>query len=584
MKGITYMRVKVTDYIVKRLKLLGVQTVFGYQGGNISYLIDSIDKESGIEFVENYHEQASSFASNAYAQVNDSLGVALASSGPGAINLINGIANAFCDSIPCLFFTGDVNTNAKLQSGSRRQNSFQEIDFIPMIKNITKYAVSIDNPERIVLELEKSIKIALSDRKGPVVINLPHDVQRANIDIPNIPILKNYGSCIKNNVNCQNQELFDKAVDVINSSNKPVLLIGSGLRHKETKRLLESYLQITRIPVVSSLLALDLIPHNTQNFMGMVGSYGNRAANLSLKYADCLIVLGNRIDDRQIGPLDIDLFKDKNIIHVDIDPYELNIKLKEDISICGDAISALKYFIKHANGFSINEKWLNWLYLIKKKYPSYRLDNSDVNPNDFLYHLSSNLVNQKIVFSLDVGNNQMYSGQSIIAGRNTRILSSGGLGSMGYSLPAAIGAAYAEKKAKVISINGDGGIQMNLQELNTIDYHKLNISVIVLNNQSLGMIYDLQTKLFDHRFIGTLNGYNAPNFELIAKAYGFDYYKVKSPRDYAKAIDGIVNKKRVFVELVFKVETKTLPEPGLNLFDQLPRINTDIEEEINGKN
>ena len=182
------------------------------------------------------------------------------------------------------------------------------------------------------------------------------------------------------------------------------------------------------------------------------------------------------------------------------------------------------------------------------------------------------MIDMNTAFTFDVGNNQMYSGESVIVGNSTCILSSGGLGSMGFSLPAAIGAAYADKTKKVVSINGDGGIQMNIQELNTIDFHKLNVNVVVLNNQALGMIYDLQTKIFKDRFVATVDGYNAPNFEAIAKAYGFEYFAVRSPDNYDEAIDAIINKKRVFVEVIFPVDTKTIPEPGENLFEQLPEI------------
>lgn len=571
------MQIKVSDYIVNRLAQEGVHTIFGYQGGNISHLIDSIGNNADVEFVETYHEQAAAFAANSYAQINETLGVALASSGPGAINLLNGVANAFCDSIPCLFFTGDVNTTAKKENGSLRQNSFQEVNILPMAQPIAKYCVSITNAEDIVTELDKAIEIATSGRKGPVLINLPHDMQRTVIDVEE----KERKAKTHEEHFEIDQGLYEKSVEALRNSERPVIIVGGGMKSSISKRYLHQLLSITPIPVVSSLLGLDVIPHTNPCFRGMIGAYGYRSANLCLKYADCILALGTRLDDRQISPSEAAKFSNKTIIHVDIDSHEIENKLSEDISIIGDVNQFLERLVKeHIDG----EAWTRWVKKtseLSQRFVTYNSESMVVHPNDFLHKLSADTEG---IYTFDVGNNQMYSAQSVFVGNGSRVLTSGGLGSMGYSLPAAIGACYSNKNEKVYCICGDGGLQMNLQELQTVDYHKLPINVIGLNNNALGMIYDLQTKMFKNRFYGTTVGYAAPDFSKIAQAYNFQYYKVSSVEDYSEAISLLRNDTQVFVEIEMDAWAKTNPDPGKGIFEQSPFLTESdlrsLEEEI----
>lgn len=557
------MKIKVSDYIVERLHEEKIDIIFGYQGGNISHLIDSIGNSSSVKFVENYHEQGAAFAANSYAQVNETIGVAVASSGPGAINLLNGIANAFCDSIPCLFFTGDVNTTAKKKNGSCRQNAFQEINILPMAVPITKYCVSITSANDIVDELDKGIQIAKSGRKGPVLINLPHDIQRTIIET-NTTKRKSYKESAM-----IDSSIFEKVLQVLSCAKRPVIIVGGGMRSSQSKKLLKKLLDTTAMPVVSSLLGLDVISHDHFCYRGMIGSYGNRGANLCLKYSDCILALGTRLDDRQIGTNDIVQFENKKIIHVDIDIHEIENKLDEDISIVGEVSQFLEKLILEDIGRNVYSEWLALSKKISEKYISYEQNPKEMHPNDFIRKLSEST---KGVYTLDVGNNQMYSAQSLFVGEDELILSSGGLGAMGYSLPAAIGASLSKKIKKVYCITGDGGLQMNLQELQTINVHQLPINIIVLNNNALGMIYDLQTKMFSNRFFGTIKGYSAPDFSKIAKAYNFKYFKVNDVEDYEKAIELLKAELQVFVEMKIDVTIKTNPDPGNGIFEQSPFV------------
>lgn len=563
------MKIKVSDYIVKRLCQMEVHTIFGYQGGNITHLIDSIGNNKDIEFVETYHEQAAAFAANAYAQINETIGVALASSGPGAINLLNGVANAFCDSVPCLFFTGDVNTSAKKINGSIRQNSFQEVDIIPMAMPITKYCVSISRAEDIVLELDKAIKIANYGRKGPVLINLPHDIQRTVISI------EDRKKVINKENNSIDQYLYAKVIEALCNAKRPIIIVGGGMKSYDSKKLLQKFLSEIPMPVVSSLLGLDVLPHNNPCFRGMIGVYGNRSANLCLKYSDCIIALGTRLDDRQIGPADVDKFHDKKIIHIDIDPHEIGNKLPESISLVCDVNLFLTKLVKEIINNEVYNNWFQQTTKLFQKYSSFNnKETTAVHPNNFLHKLSTELEG---VYTFDVGNNQMHSAQSVYVGNVTKILVSGGLGAMGYSLPAAIGASYSNKTKKVYCISGDGGLQMNLQELQTIDFHKLPINIVVVNNNALGMIYDLQTKMFSGRYHGTIVGYAAPDFSKIAQAYNFKYFKVCSTKDYDIAIDLLRKFTQVFVDVKIDVATMMKPDPGRGIFEQSPFL---LEDEL----
>ncbi|MHB1454433.1 MAG: thiamine pyrophosphate-binding protein [Saccharofermentanales bacterium] len=565
------MKMKVTDYIVTRLYQCGVRAVFGYQGGNITHLIDSIGKVDGISFVENYHEQASAFSANAYSLISNTIGVAISSSGPGAINLISGIANSYFDSIPCLFITGAVNTSAMRQDPKVRQSAFQETDIVSIVKPITKYATTILKVEDVAFELNKAIKIALEQRQGPVLLNIPHDIQRGDIE----PEKFEYPDKVF--FDAGYTTYMQRFKELLLQAERPLLLVGGGARSTKSKALIKALLGQIKIPVVSSLCGLDVLPHNHECYCGFIGTYGNRYANLAIQHSDLLIVLGSRLDDRQIPSSKNEYLCNKKVIHVDIDPIELNRVIDETLSI---NLSVEEFLSLLQDCFTIScdySSWINTIHTWEYRFPSWCTNSREVNSNDFIHTISASLSKNSII-CVDVGQNQMCVAQTVYLSEGQKILNSSGLGAMGYALPAAIGASYATNKLEnVLCIAGDGGIQMNIQELQTVIRDDLPIHILIMNNHCLGMIRDYHTKMFDNRFFGSVEGFDSPSYEALAKAYGFAYLCVDSIDRYNDACDMIKAHRRSIIEIILPQAMTTNPDPGKGIFKQFPPLSCNDE-------
>lgn len=505
---------KVSDYIVKKLEDLEIDTVFGYTGGSIADVIDSIGKSSSIEFVQSYNEQASSFSANAYAQITGKTGVAVASSGPGAINLINGIANAYYDSIPCVFITGNVHSCARKCIPQIRQSAFQETDIIEMVKSVTKFYAYVQNENDIKYILEKAFHIAHFGRKGPVLIDIPYDIQRKDIDVQ---LLKGYY--------VQEKGLYidiENIKNILTNSRRPLFLLGGGCQ--SAKHVLREVLEKVQLPVVVSMRGIDLISHQDDCYIGLIGTYGSLIANLAVQYCDLLIVLGSRLDERQMG-YDKTLFApNAKIIQVDIDQNELGRKTDNTISVYASTECFLKQFVKDAPMYSC-DGWMKFLNQWKQRVSAQICEREDAFANNFVRQLSE-LFDADAIISADVGQNQIICAQSLLLTEHNNFLCSAGLACMGYSLPASIGAYYASMNRQIISINGDGGIMMNIQELQTIQREKIPIKIIILNNNCLGLIRKLQENIFDRRYFASVCGYSVPDFKRVADAFGLDYAEI----------------------------------------------------------
>lgn len=556
---------KVSDYLVNQLLNIGVKTVFGYTGGNITCIIDSIGRTAGIKFVQNYHEQASAFSANAYAKITQNIGVAIASSGPGAINLISGIANAYYDSIPCLFITGNVSSLTVSKNSNIRQSGFQENDIVQMVQGITKFCIKIENPNEISYYLEKAIFYATHGRKGPVLLDIPHDIQYADVDIKRMPHYVPEGR----------QRVFrfkmEEYMPMILNAKAPLILVGGGADSKQSKLLLRKVLLKYKIPVVASLCGLSVLNHNHECFVGFIGAYGNRYANLALRYCDLLLVLGSRMDERQIGG-NLDSFApDADIIHIDIDKNELHNVVKREIGLNCSVETFLSEFIEQTGTDSIEYREWNEILAVWKK--RFSVDISSYGVHSFFKYLSS--FSDSSVVCADVGNHQMCVAQSYSFNCDEgALLNSGGLGAMGYALPAAIGAYFALDDARVICITGDGGMQMNLQELQTIKREGLPIKIIIINNQSLGMIEAYQQNVFSGRLFASVEGYSVPDFEKIAAAYEIPYIKVKDISGYSRAKQAMLESEdSVIIEFVATIGMRTYPIPGKSIIEQFPQLN-----------
>lgn len=558
---------KVSDYIVDFFIKNNVDVIFGHLGGFNADIIDSMYCKQYPKFVLNYHEQASSFAANGYAWVRDDIGIAIATGAPSSCNLVAGIANSYFDSVPCVFIVGSVHSLATRTSKKIRQNAFEEIDMVHMVSDITKYATRIIEPNDIRYELEKAFHIAKEGRKGPVLLDIPYNISRSTI-IPNE--LRGY----ENHSIVYDDFPILEIMKLLRQAKRPVILLGGGTKSNECRLLIQELLNKLEIPTLVSLCGLDVLPHDHTSYVGFIGHYGNRYANLALAKSDFVLVLGSRLDERQLGGWQSKLLPEAKLIRIDIDKIELGRKIPETISIHSSAECFLKVLLKQDFQDIDFTKWRQVIEGWKKRYPSYDLTSKDVEANNLLRYISDFLPRNAIICS-DVGQNQMSVAQAIYLTKEQRLINCGGYGSMGFSLPAAIGAAYAYPGTPVFSINGDGGIQMNIQELQTLKRDNLPVNVIILNNYCLGMIRKLQENMYDNRNAASVDGYSVPDFSAIANAYGIKYLKIDSVKKYGLIQSFISDKEPRLIEVILPVKMQNHPEPGIILDKQLPLLSND---------
>ena len=513
---------KLSDYVTEFIAGQGVRHVFEFIGGAITHLIDSLHHRTDIECVSVHHEQSGAFAAEAYARINGRLGVAMATSGPGALNMVTGIGSCWFDSVPCLFITGQVNTYEYKFDRPLRQIGFQETDIVSVAATLTKYAVLVTEAESIRYHLEKAVWLARYGRPGPVLLDIPMNLQRAQIDPDTLTGF--LGS--EEHKALSDTPLLDKGVllqvaALIAKAQRPVILVGGGVRSSGGAGALQELVVNTGIPVVSTLMGLDVISYDNPAFFGMIGSYGNRYANMTLANSDLLLILGARLDSRQTGTRPDTFARAAIKIHVDIDPHELNAKVAVDLALRTD----VKEFLAALNGEFTGKDRLDltpWYRVIRRyrdRYPTFSdpAEFSGIDPNRFM-ELLADRSGEGDVICLDVGQNQMWAGQSFHLKRGQRMLISGGMGAMGFALPAALGAAKAAAGCRVIAIAGDGGIQVNIQELDLIVSHRLPVKVIILNNNCLGMVRQFQDLYFGGRRQSTVIGYGCPDLLKIAQA------------------------------------------------------------------
>ena len=564
---------KVTQYVAKTLRDIGVDTVFGQIGGFNANLVDAIVEGKQQAFVLNYHEQGAAFAANSYAMVRENLGVATSSGAPSSCNLIAGIANAFFDSVPCLFLIGSVHSKALRKSPEIRQNAFEELDMVSMVSGITKYAARVDNPNDIKYFLEKALYIAREGRKGPVVLDIPYDVARSDITVEQ---LKGFTPQLDRKFDTVDVHAF---AAIINNSKRPLILLGGGARSTTSKRALLALLDKVAIPAVASLCGLDALPHDHPCFVGFMGHYGNRYANFAIANCDALLILGSRLDERQIAGDKARFAPDAKVIRIEIDPIEIGRNLPEHMSVYGSVEHFLSSGIIAECCENRFERWHEVIGNWRRRYPSHDASLDVVNAHNFFHAMSDYLPGNSIICA-DVGQNQMFAAQSLRLGPGHRLLNSAGYGSMGYSLPAAIGAAYARPDATVISINGDGGLQMNLQELQVVKRDRLPLKIVVLNNHCLGMIRRLQERILGDRTIASVQGYESADYVAIAAAYGLQYLSIKSPDQYQLIEEYLRCPYSVLIEVNLPQKDTNNPEPGAAIDLQTPLLSDSENEQI----
>lgn len=554
----------VSDYIIDFFIQKGIKDFFGYQGTMIAYFVDAIHRNPEANNHSCYNEQGASFAACGYAQVSKTCGVAYSTSGPGAVNLLSGIANAYFDSEPTIFITGQLNTYEYTGIPEMRQQGFQEINIVEMAKPITKYAVQVKSAERIRYELEKAWYLANEGRKGSVLIDLPMNIQRTEINPEKLesftPITKRYPE-----IN------YDKIYKALSKSKRPIMMIGNGVDFNVYPKLKE-FIKINSIPVITSLLARDFMIESELQFGNIGNSYGNRTALMATFKADLLISIGASLGKKQTGVKLKDFAPNASLIRIDIDETQLKNKIKEtEFQILADS----KIFIE---GLTIKrytpniETWITFLKQTQQYYSNFDKNIPQLYPNHYIELLSFNLPDNYNVVS-DVGQHMMWVAQSFCLKEHQQLLFSGGHGAMGYALPAAIGAYYANKKPS-IAICGDGAFQMNIQELQWIVREHLPIKIVIMNNHCLGMIRSVQEDYIDSRYEGVTedSNYSSCEFAKIANAYGIKGIKINSI-DELKAIS-LINSEPMLIEINMDNKTLALPKTffGDPIYKQRPYI------------
>jgi acetolactate synthase-1/2/3 large subunit len=526
---------KVSDYIAQFLAEQGVPSVFELSGGMITHLLDSLNKQGRVRVTSMHHEQAAAFAADAVGRMTGTPGVAMATSGPGATNLLTGIGSCYFDSSPSVFITGQVNRHEQKGERQIRQLGFQETDIVAMAQPITKAAWMAQTPEEVPSLLSAAFQLATSGRPGPVLLDIPMDVQRMDVEVPATGCDTDTAADPATYDEAVMRELFDQ----LSAAKRPLILIGGGIRSARATEPLRALVSKLQVPVVNSLMAVDVLPYDNPLRVGMIGSYGNRWANHALARADCLLVLGSRLDVRQTGS-ETKAFKgDRQIFHVDCEPGEINNRIVG----CVQIVSHLLEFLNNALLFIADRKairpeaWLTEINEMRRAYPDTeelpRING--INPNTLMHQLSK-VSAAAAAYVVDVGQHQMWAAQSLELTSDQRFLTSGGMGSMGFALPAAIGSALVTAPHPVVMIAGDGGFQSNIQELQTVRHNDLPIKMVIINNNCHGMVRQFQESYFDKRYQSTLWGYSAPDFTQVAAAYGISARTVNNVDDVEEAL------------------------------------------------
>ena len=519
--------VKASDYIADFLHAQGVGQVFEVVGGMITHLVDSLHCRGKVRLVSVRHEQAAAFAADAVGRMTGVPGVAMATSGPGAANLLTGIGSCYFDSSPAVFITGQVNRNEQKGSSGVRQLGFQETDIVAMAAPVTKAAWRVQSAEEIAPRLRDAFRLATGGRPGPVLLDIPMDLQRAGVAEDAAPTT---GSA---EAETTGKDARAGLADALRRAQRPLIIAGGGIGAGRATGAFRSVAEALGVPVVCSLLGVDALPAAHPLRVGMLGSYGNRWANLAVGRSDLLLVLGSRLDIRQTGAM-TDAFKgDRVVFHVDCDPAEVNNRVRG----CVPVIAQLRSFLEGVlaelgpqRGLARRPDWLAEIAALKAQWPdTLELKEAPgINPNVFMRRLSAHSPTAA-AYVADVGQHQMWAAQSLQLEEHQRFLTSGGMGAMGFALPAAIGAALVARGAPTVMIAGDGGFQLNLQELQTVAQHRVPVKMAILNNRCHGMVRQFQESYFEQRYASTMWGYSAPDFERVAQAYGIAAATVSDP-------------------------------------------------------
>ena len=536
-----------SELVLETLRDLGIDTIFGYPGGAVLPLYDAIYNFKGIRHILGRHEQGCLHEAEGYAKSTGKLGVAVVTSGPGATNAITGIADAMSDSVPLLVFTGQV---ARAGIG---KDAFQEADIVGITMPITKYNYQVRETADIPRVITEAVHIATTGRPGPVVIDLPKDVSALETDFIYSPevILPSYQPTVE-----PNEMQIKKILKQLSKAKKPVLLAGGGISYAEAAAELIEFAERYQIPVVTSLLGQGTIATSHPLFLGMGGMHGSFAANIAMTEADFMISIGCRFDDRLTGNPKT-FAKKAKVAHIDIDPAEIGKIITVDIPVVGDAKKALQQLLAEPVVHNNTEKWIEKVTKDKNRVRSYDKKERVVQPQAVIERIGELTEGDAIVVT-DVGQHQMWTAQYYPYQNERQLVTSGGLGTMGFGVPAAIGAKIANPDKEVVLFVGDGGFQMTNQELAILNIYKIPIKVIMLNNHSLGMVRQWQEAFYEGRTSESVFD-SLPDFQLMAQAYGIKNYKFDNPETLEKDLEVIKENVPMFIEVDISRKEHVLP-------------------------
>ena len=536
-----------SDLVLETLRDLGIDTIFGYPGGAVLPLYDAIYNFKGIRHILGRHEQGCLHEAEGYAKSTGKLGVAVVTSGPGATNAITGIADAMSDSVPLLVFTGQV---ARAGIG---KDAFQEADIVGITMPITKYNYQVRETADIPRIITEAVHIATTGRPGPVVIDLPKDVSALETDFIYSPEvnLPSYQPTLD-----PNDMQIKKILKQLSKAKKPVLLAGGGISYAEASKELNEFAERYQIPVVTSLLGQGTIATSHPLFLGMGGMHGSFAANIAMTEADFMISIGCRFDDRLTGNPKT-FAKNAKVAHIDIDPAEIGKIISADIPVVGDAKKALEMLLAEPTVHNNTEKWIEKVTKDKNRVRSYDKKERVVQPQAVIERIGE-LTNGDAIVVTDVGQHQMWTAQYYPYQNERQLVTSGGLGTMGFGVPAAIGAKIANPEKEVILFVGDGGFQMTNQELAILNIYKVPIKVVMLNNHSLGMVRQWQESFYEGRTSESVFE-TLPDFQLMAQAYGIKNYKFDNPETIEKDLEAILEDVPMFIEVDISRKEQVLP-------------------------
>ena len=560
-----------SEYIAEFLARIGSKHVFTLTGGACAFMIDAVGRNPALELICVQNEQAAAMAADAVWRVNKRVGVSMATSGPGATNLITGIACSYFDSIPSLHITGQVNQreSSSVHGAKVRQSGFQETNIVDMVRPITKYAVLVRSVDELREELVKAYTIAMTGRRGPVLVDVPMDVQQAMMepDFPEI-VLTSVGD---------QHDVAEAAAGLTASlaqAKRPVVLWGGGVAMAGVEEQLAAWLDKTGIPFVSSWAGMTAFDHDHPGFVGQIGVYGNRGANFVLQNADLVIVLGSRLDNRQRSG-NSDNFATGAVVHVlDVDVEEINKYGGGRYRGAPFDLAGLPSALGSVKAPPVDDEWASYVQTMKQTYfgretSSTAVKLNTLSPYEVVRRLSE-IADENAIVAADTGAAVCWLHQSFKVKRHN-LFTAGGNSPMGYALCAAIGAKLENPERQVISYNGDGGFQVNIQELQTVKHLGLDMAIVIMNNGCYGIIKQFQDSYLQSRYTASRDGYSTPDFGRIATAYGLDYIRVERMEDLTP---DLFKRGAIIIDVILSEQTLIEPklEMGRPINDQYPYL------------